>query len=79
MACMEDSRVCASFESLVAAAAAVNQLVAAGFEHGALELRGHMVLVDAGSEAEQRKAHQVLGAAGGRAVPAARSAAAGAA
>jgi hypothetical protein len=36
---MEDLMVVRSFDSLEAAAAAVNQLVQAGFEHGALELR----------------------------------------
>jgi hypothetical protein len=113
---MEDFLVARSFDSLEAAAAAVNRLVDAGFEHGALELRVletesgpgegnfligngvtthggrpkgvlagpevpyeenfrqpasrslHLVLVDAHSEAEQRKADQVLDAAGGRPV-----------
>ncbi|HEX2546379.1 MAG TPA: hypothetical protein VHL79_15975 [Ramlibacter sp.] len=36
---MDDFVVVRSFDSLEAAAAAVNQLVGAGFEHGALELR----------------------------------------
>ena len=105
-----------SFDSLEAAAAAVNQLVGAGFQHGAIELRVmetesgpgegnfvigngvtthggrpdavlagrevpyeenfkqpvsrslHLVMVDAHSDSEHRTAHQVLDAAGGRAV-----------
>lgn len=36
---MQDFMVVRSFDSLDAAAAAVNQLVGAGFEHGAVELR----------------------------------------
>jgi hypothetical protein len=36
---MEDLIVLRSFDSLEAAAAAVNELVQAGFEHGAIELR----------------------------------------
>jgi hypothetical protein len=116
MACMEELLVVRSFDSLEAAAAAVNQLVQAGFEHGALELRvleteagpgegnfligngktthgrppggvlagrevpyeenfkhpvsrsAHLVMVDAHSQAENRKATEVLDAAGGRAV-----------
>lgn len=36
---MEDTVVIRSFDSLEGAAAAVNELVRAGFDHGALELR----------------------------------------
>jgi hypothetical protein len=116
MACMDEFIVIRSFDSLEAAAAAVNELVKGGFEHGALELRvleteagpaegnfligngrtthggkpgavlagpdapyeenfkhpvsrsTQLVIVDAHSQAQHRRATEILDQAGGRAV-----------